>query len=162
MVLLKVDRASMHHALEVRVPLLDREVVDVASGVDWRASLDPARDLGKLPLRQALARHVRHQTHAKRGFEVPMATWLRTSLKPAFESEVLARDNLLGLPLDRGALADLFGRHQRGENHAWGLWPLLSLALWARRHLEGRRLAHAGGRPDARFGSPPATPAVLL
>jgi asparagine synthase (glutamine-hydrolysing) len=161
MVLLKVDRASMHHALEVRVPLLDREVVDVASRVDWRACLDPARDLGKLPLRQALARHVRHQTHAKRGFEVPMATWLRTSLKPAFESEVLARDHLLGLPLDRHALADLFGRHQRGENHAWGLWPLLSLALWARRHLEGRRLAHAGGRPAARFVSPSATPVVL-
>ena len=37
MVLLKVDRASMYHSLEVRVPLLDREVIDVASRVDWRS-----------------------------------------------------------------------------------------------------------------------------
>ena len=60
MVLLKVDRASMFHSLEVRVPLLDREVIDVASRVDWRSCLDLARRrLGKLPLRHALARHVR-------------------------------------------------------------------------------------------------------
>ena len=82
MILLKVDRASMYHSLEVRVPLLDKEVVEVATHVDWRSCLDVKRKLGKLPLRNSLARHVRHQTRTKRGFTVPMDAWLRGPLKP--------------------------------------------------------------------------------
>ena len=48
MVLLKVDRASMHHSLEVRVPLLDREVIDVASRVHWRSCLDLTQNVRKV------------------------------------------------------------------------------------------------------------------
>jgi len=77
MILLKVDRASMYHSLEVRVPLLDKEVIEVATRVQWRSCLDMERTIGKLPLRYALARHVRHQTLDKRGFTVPMGAWLR-------------------------------------------------------------------------------------
>src|SRR5713226_5132364 len=54
MILLKVDRASMHHSLEVRVPLLDKGVIEIASRVDWRSCLDVKRKLGKLPLRYSL------------------------------------------------------------------------------------------------------------
>jgi asparagine synthase (glutamine-hydrolysing) len=141
MVLLKVDRASMYHSLEVRVPLLDRAVIEVAARVDWRSCLDLDQKLGKLPLRRALARHVRHQTHAKRGFEVPMGAWLRTSLRDVFEESVLGRHDLLGVAVDRRALRELFDLHLAGSgNYAWGLWPLLSLALWTERHYRRRPL----------------------
>jgi asparagine synthase (glutamine-hydrolysing) len=144
MVLLKVDRASMYHSLEVRVPLLDREVVEVAGRVDWQSCLDLDRMIGKLPLRRALAHHVRHQTHAKRGFEVPMGSWLRTSLRETFEDSVLGRDDLLGIAIDRRALRELFDLHLAGAaNYAWGLWPLLSLALWSERHYRRRPLLRA-------------------
>ncbi|QXC60263.1 asparagine synthase (glutamine-hydrolyzing) [Aquihabitans sp. G128] len=56
MVLQKVDRASMFHGLEVRVPLLDLEVADLAARVDPTAALQGAT--GKVVLRRALARHV--------------------------------------------------------------------------------------------------------
>ena len=139
MVLLKVDRASMYHSLEVRVPLLDREVIAVAAQVDWRACLDLDQMVGKLPLRHALARHISYQTQAKRGFAVPMGSWLKTSLRGVFEDVVLGRDEILGLPIDRPALRMLFHRHLNGQrDYAWGLWPLLSLALWAERYLCGR------------------------
>ncbi len=143
MVLLKVDRASMFHSLEVRVPLLDREVIEVALQVDWRACLDMDNRLGKLPLRSALARAVRHQTSAKRGFEVPMGQWLRTSLRGLFEETVLSRDEIMGLSVNRKALHKLYQLHLSGaHDFAWGLWPLLSLALWEQRHMRG----HRGGR----------------
>jgi asparagine synthase (glutamine-hydrolysing) len=142
MVLLKVDRASMHYSLEVRVPLLDKEVIAAALDVDWRACLDLDQEIGKLPLRKALAREVRHQTTAKRGFEVPMGKWLRTSLRDVFEDAVLSRDEILGLPLDRTSMRALFDLHLSGKvDYGWGLWPILSLSLWERRHLAARSRA---------------------
>ncbi len=139
MVLLKVDRASMYHSLEVRVPLLDREVIDVATRVDWRACLDVQRGVGKLPLRRALARHVPRQTHAKRGFSVPMNAWLRGPLRPVFEDQVLQRRDILGLPVVRDVLRAFYIQHLNGEaDHAWGLWLLLSLAMWEETHYGAR------------------------
>jgi asparagine synthase (glutamine-hydrolysing) len=139
MLLLKVDRASMYHSLEVRVPLLDKEVVEVASRVDWRSCLDVKRRLGKLPLRHSLGRHVRHQTWAKRGFTVPMDAWLRGPLRPVFEDVMLRRDEILGLPLNKATTRAMFDRHLSGQvNYDWMLWMLLSLALWERRHFSAR------------------------
>jgi asparagine synthase (glutamine-hydrolysing) len=135
MVLLKVDRASMYHSLEVRVPLLDREVIDTAVRVDWSSCLDLQRRLGKIPLRAALARHVDHQSTAKRGFEVPMNAWLRGPLQGVFEAALADRKEILGMPLNPGALRDMFQQHlSNRHDHARGLWTLLSLALWEQRH----------------------------
>jgi asparagine synthase (glutamine-hydrolysing) len=131
MILLKVDRASMHHSLEVRVPLLDKEVIDVASRVDWHSCLDVKRTIGKLPLRYALARHVCHQTWNKRGFTVPMGAWLRGPLRPVFEEAVLEKREILGLPVNTKAVREMFNEHLSEQaDYGWRLWVLLSLALW--------------------------------
>jgi len=135
-VLQKVDRASMHASLEVRVPLLDREVIEVALRTDWRTVVDLRRGIGKLPLRDALVRHAGFQTMPKRGFTVPMSRWLRGPLRETFEDAVLSRSDFLGLPLDRMALARIAGGHANGDDRdGWLLWRLLSLALWQDRHL---------------------------
>jgi asparagine synthase (glutamine-hydrolysing) len=135
MVLLKVDRASMYHSLEVRVPLLDREVIDVALRVDWGSCLDVKHRVGKMPLRAAWARHVNHQTATKHGFEAPMSAWLRGPLKSIFEEAVLEQKELVGMPLNGQVLRHIFRKHITKQcNYARGLWTLLSLALWERRH----------------------------
>lgn len=135
MVLLKVDRASMHFSQEVRVPLLDKKVVETAARVDWQSCLSIDRNVGKLPLRRSLQRHVEQQTHSKRGFEAPMAAWLRGPLREQFEDLVLTRRELLGQPIDQAALKDLYRRHLSGEvDFAYGLWPILSLVLWQNHH----------------------------
>jgi asparagine synthase (glutamine-hydrolysing) len=134
-VLLKVDRASMYNALEVRVPLLDREVIDVAVQVDWRDCFDAAKRTGKIPLRESLARHVRFQSSAKKGFEPPMGKWLRTSLRPKMEETLLKCKSLAGMPVDVKALRALYQEHLDGvRDYGWGIWPLLSLALWETRY----------------------------
>ena len=114
-ILLKVDRASMYHSLEVRVPLLDKEVIEVATRVDWRSCLDMDRTIGKLPLRHSLARHVRNQTWTKRGFTAPMGAWLRGPLRPVFEEAVLGPEDLLGLPVNRKATREMFDQHLSGD-----------------------------------------------
>ena len=139
MVLLKMDRASMYHSLEVRVPLLDRDVIAVAQRVDWRSCLDVKRRIGKLPLRQALARHVRYQTQVKRGFGVSIDEWFRGPLRECFEECVLSREEILGLPVNPGAMRELFGHHlERRGDHGCAFWIVLSLVLWQKRHYEGR------------------------
>jgi len=135
MVLLKVDRATMYHSLEVRVPLLDREVIDVAVRVDWRSCLDIRRKTGKMPLRAALARHVNHHTSRKKGFEVPMDAWLRGPLKSIFEEAVMGRKEILGMPVNQRVLRNMFEHHiAHRHNYARGMWTLLSLALWEKRY----------------------------
>lgn len=132
-VLQKVDRASMHHSIEVRVPLLDREVIDVAWRTDWRSCLDLETRVGKRVLRGALARRVRHQTAAKKGFAVPMYDWLVKPLLPLVRETLFARRDVLGIHVRPGAIEELHGRLAAGDRaRVWGLWTLLSLALWER------------------------------
>jgi asparagine synthase (glutamine-hydrolysing) len=151
MILQKVDRASMHESLEVRVPLLDRRVVEVASRTDWESCLDLDRRLGKLPLRSLLSRHVKHQTQAKRGFTVPMGVWLKGPLRRVFEDEVLSRKKFLGYPVNQPALHRNFTAFLSGTlDEAWGLWLLLSLSFWGKAHYRGMHDWHA---PAARLSA---------
>lgn len=125
-ILTKVDRASMAHSLEVRVPLLDHEFVE------WAASVPPGLKLqgreGKAILKAAfedrLPREVLYRP--KMGFAVPIVRWLRLDLRER------VRERLLG-----GALADcglfdmdyvslMIEQHQAGRrNFAVPLWALM-------------------------------------
>jgi len=136
MVLHKVDRASMHHSLEVRVPLLDLEVVDLAATVDPSACLDGP--VGKVVLRRALQRHVPPDRIPvpKKGFTVPLRQWLRDDLRPAVESLLLDRDPFPHGVFDREGLRSFYDDHLAGRrDHTKGLWNLLSLQMWADTHL---------------------------
>jgi asparagine synthase (glutamine-hydrolysing) len=160
MVLLKVDRASMHHSLEVRVPLLDRELIEVAARVDWRSCLDLEAKIGKLPLRKSLARHVHHQTKAKRGFEAPMNAWLGGPLQDIFRECVIKPKDLLGMPINQESLHAMFEAHVAGQsNHTRALWTLLSLALWEQKHYRTHRTTSPDSIQYGHTDLPVATPA---
>lgn len=137
MVLQKVDRAAMYHGLEVRVPLLDLELVDLAAHVDPSACLDERS--GKLVLRHALARHVPAERIPvpKRGFTVPMDRWLRDDLRPTVEALLLDRDPFPSGFFDRDGLHRFYVEHRDGRlDLTRGLWNLLALQFWADRHLQ--------------------------
>jgi asparagine synthase (glutamine-hydrolysing) len=142
MVLQKVDRAAMHHSLEVRVPLLDLELVDLAARVDPLAAVS-GRD-GKQVLRHALERRVPPERIPvpKRGFTVPMRRWLRTELDPTVHELLLDRDPFPSGFFDRRGLAAFHDDHRAGRlDLTRGLWNLLALQLWADRHLRPLELA---------------------
>ena len=87
-VLVKVDRASMHHSLEIRSPLLDHEVVELAARMPARLRLRGWT--GKRILRTLLGRHLpAAQVEApKRGFGVPLGAWFRSELTERLEEMV--------------------------------------------------------------------------
>ncbi|MEM8934072.1 MAG: asparagine synthase (glutamine-hydrolyzing) [Acidobacteriota bacterium] len=134
-VLLKVDRASMYHSLETRVPLLGREVVETAARVDWRSCLELGGGLGKLPLRAALKRRLRHASRTKRGFAFSGASWLRGPLRERLRDTLVGRRELLGMPLRRDVVEQMVDEHIDQRYGAEGgphptLWVLLSMAAW--------------------------------
>lgn len=136
MILQKVDRASMYHSLEVRVPLLDVDLLDLSMAVDPSACIE--RGVGKGVLRRSLARHVPAEAIAvpKRGFTVPLGRWLGEELAPTFRALLLDRDPFPAGTFDRGGLEALYADHVAGRRtNTRGLWHLLALQLWADEHL---------------------------
>ena len=135
MILQKVDRASMFHSLEVRVPLLDLELADLAALVDPSAALDGT--VGKVVLREALARHVPPERIpvAKKGFTVPLKAWLKDELRPVVEERLLVDSAFPHGAFDLPALRGWYEMHRTGQlDLTRGLWNLLALQLWADSH----------------------------
>jgi asparagine synthase (glutamine-hydrolysing) len=135
-ILTKVDRASMAHALEVRVPILDHQLVE------WMSSLPPELKLkgreGKHLFKKALEPHVPSDVlyRPKMGFAVPLASWfrgpLRERLREAVLGPVLAETGMF----DRGYLTHLVEHHQKGlRDYSASLWSLLMFEAFLRRVL---------------------------
>lgn len=132
-VLKKVDMASMRYGLEVRVPILDRAVIETALRID---PAECVRDgTGKVILRRLLARHVPAAEIApgKKGFGVPLGRWLDESLGPNVEETLLDGELYPAGVFDRGAVERYVRAHRKGgrPGTSWGIWTLLSLQWWA-------------------------------
>jgi asparagine synthase (glutamine-hydrolysing) len=130
-VLAKVDRASMAHSLEVRVPLLDHRVVELL------LTLSPRLTSDKRLLRGFLGRHLpgSQPPRKKRGFEVPLAAWLRGPLRDPLAEAVLGT-TAGDLGLDRRILQATWQAHQDGRgDHAERLFAVAVLVRWSRRWL---------------------------
>jgi asparagine synthase (glutamine-hydrolysing) len=137
--LVKTDRASMAHSLEVRVPFLDPVVAELAFALPTSQKVLALAK--KRLLRRAAAGLVpRAIVHGpKRGFSIPAAAWLRGELRP-FARDLLAPDALRRDGFFRPeAVTRLLDEHESGrEDNSRPLWGLLCFQLW-------RRTAAGGG-----------------
>jgi asparagine synthase (glutamine-hydrolysing) len=129
--LVKTDRASMAHSLEVRVPFLDPVVAELALALPTRHKVLALAK--KRLLRRAAAGLVpRAIVHGpKRGFSIPAAAWLRGDLQP-FARDLLSPETLRRDGFFRPeAVTRLLDEHTSGrEDHSRPLWGLLCFALW--------------------------------
>ncbi len=132
-ILVKADRATMAYSLEGRAPWLDYRIGELAfrlpTGFKVRGRI------GKYIFKHMAAPHVPEPviTRAKMGFQVPLAQWFRTSLRPTFQQMVLRPEMEAYLSL--GEVRRLWGEHQSGRhNHDRKLWSLLMLACWDATH----------------------------
>lgn len=132
-VLVKVDRMSMAHSLEVRAPLLDYRILEFAARLP--AALKMNHREGKLPLRKLAAKRLPAEVCSlpKRGFSIPAAQWLRGPLRPIVE-DALTINHALPAELFRTcALEKLWREHLSGtRDHSVFLWGIVMLSLWHR------------------------------
>lgn len=137
-ILTKVDRASMATSLEVRVPLLDHELVEFAVGVPTHLKFRDGQ--GKWLFREAVRDLLPPQVFQKRkqGFAAPVASWFRGRLRSGFHA-VRADDAGLGEFVDWTAAERLYSEHLSGRrDHSVRLWRLFVLAEWLRALEQGR------------------------
>jgi asparagine synthase (glutamine-hydrolysing) len=129
--LVKTDRMSMHHSLELRVPFLDPVVAELA------LALPPAARVRgfakKRLLRSAVEPLVGREIARgrKKGFSIPAAAWLRGELEP-FCREVLGPERVRAQGyFEPGVVTRLIDEHvARREDHSRQLWGLMSFSLW--------------------------------
>ena len=133
--LVKTDRSSMAHSLELRVPFLDNEVAATALGL---ATPLKVRGLAKKRLlRRALAPLLPKEIlrGPKQGFSIPVAAWLRGPLQ-GFARETLSAETLSRQGwLDPATVTGLLDAHCAGrEDLSRQLWGLIAFTLWFDRY----------------------------
>ena len=138
-ILTKVDRMSMAHSLEARVPLLDHTLVEFAAGVPARLTLH--HGAGKRLFKRALTGLVPDPilSRPKKGFGVPMTYWFKDELADFLGDHLLGPRALVDAWLDRAAVERLFTLFRRTGRAGYveQLWALLVLELWYRGLTEG-------------------------
>lgn len=128
----KVDRASMRESVEVRVPLLDEDLVDYVATLPAHALVQGSRT--KVLFREAMRPRLPSQViaGAKRGFAVPVDAWMRGALHDSAKSLFSSREvREAGMVDPQVALEDL-ARHRSGAvDCGEHLLSLLMLAKWS-------------------------------
>tara|TARA_B100001248_G_scaffold261173_1_gene251458 strand:- start:270 stop:2138 length:1869 start_codon:yes stop_codon:yes gene_type:complete len=133
-VLLKVDRASMAHGIEVRVPFLDRRVIDFCSLIS--PELGISHNDTKYLLKKIFKIYLpeNYRLKYKQGFSFDLKRLLKNELKEDF-SDTLMSKNLFGNEvidsnIVHKMVVDFY--KEKGAMNEWGLWTLYSLQKWAK------------------------------
>ena len=132
--LVKMDIATMASSVEARSPLLDHVLVEFAAGLpdETRASAFQTKPLLRELARRWLSPEIARAP--KRGFEVPMASWLRNELRPFLTETLLAPDARVSAFVRPAAIRRLASEHlEERREHASRLWALLFLECWLQR-----------------------------
>jgi len=136
--LVKIDRASMACSLELRTPYLDHRLIEFAEGLP--GDLKVRRFQLKYILKKAVERWLPHEIvyRQKRGFSVPIASWMRNELRPlvdeSLSEEKLQRQGLFNVAFVRRLLKE----HWAGKaDHRKTLWTLFCFQLWHDRWAKG-------------------------
>lgn len=150
-ILAKVDRMSMATSLEVRVPLLDHEVVEWVTSlpVEWKFRAGIRKHiLKKLAERLGILPALLHRK--KQGFQLPLVEWMRNEVKTRFWGVLLEPRTLQRGYFKPEAVRSLIDEHVRGRRNRSGmLWRMLVLELWHRNFMEARsNWGVAGQAPD--------------
>jgi asparagine synthase (glutamine-hydrolysing) len=136
--LVKVDRMSMAHSLEVRAPFLDHRLADLMNRVAFDTKLPRGRQ--KYLLRQAMASYFPADFlwRRKQGFDVPLGYWFKQSLERYVRQKLLAPGAMVARVFKREALERILGEHARlARDWSFALWALLVFETWCGRYRIG-------------------------
>ena len=128
-ILQKADRMSMANSLELRVPFLDKRMLELAMQIPSRYRVQG--ETTKVALRGAALKQLPERTANKKklGFPVPLNDWLRedkyyTMVKEKFENSPAA------CYFNQEAILKLLEQHKAGQNHMQPIWSVYSFLLW--------------------------------
>ncbi|MDP9053741.1 MAG: asparagine synthase (glutamine-hydrolyzing) [Acidobacteriota bacterium] len=129
--LLKADKMTMANSLELRVPFLDHRLVEFAGTLP--DNLKIGKDGTKTLLRQAMRGVLPAPIidRPKKGFPVPLSSWLRTPLRQFTRDHLMAPQSACRAWLDSGTVERMLTEHERGKvDRSQELWALLVFEFW--------------------------------
>jgi asparagine synthase (glutamine-hydrolysing) len=135
--LTKIDRMSMLHSLEVRVPLLDHKVMEFAATVPPKFIVNSGH--GKYILKKAMEKHLPHDIlyRKKMGFMVPIKHWLSNELKVYFYDIVSELKEKRRDIFNVRFIDSMIQKQEKGgEDLSYQLWSLMVFEEWARHYLD--------------------------
>lgn len=137
--LVKTDRMSMAHGLEVRVPWLDQEVISACLALPtvWKRKGKNGKRVLKQLLSNDLPKPLIHRR--KSGFVIPLEAWMRNAWQPLLRTHLTERfaeeTDLLNWPV----LSKMMDDQRDGRaDHAYALYTLLILSIWWQTWITGR------------------------
>ncbi len=128
-ILLKVDRMSMANSLEVRVPFLDHNLVELAFSIGGENKIHKLRS--KHVLKEAFRDRIPREIidREKQGFSIPLKNWIRGDLKDMIWS-VLVNPGLYGA-FNPSCIKRLLEEHIKGShNHSHNIWSIFVFQKW--------------------------------
>jgi asparagine synthase (glutamine-hydrolysing) len=130
----KADKLSMAHSLEVRVPFLTPPLVAFGLGLPARQKIGPTRDkrLMRRLLRPLLGAKLARRP--KRGFEIPVDRWFREPATDALRAQLPVGPLVTELGFNRAAIESIIARHLGGEDIGRKMFALTVLERWAQRY----------------------------
>jgi asparagine synthase (glutamine-hydrolysing) len=146
-VLTKVDRMSMAHSIESRVPLLDNEVLALAASIPSSMKIKDRR-------RKHIFREVAAQLlprdlvdRCKQGFGVPLGVWFRGNLRELFADTLLSRGSLSRGYFQSSFVKRLVDDHLAGRHdHTHRLWQLVVFERWHEQYIDRGQIPGSGVR----------------
>lgn len=135
-VLMKVDKMSMAHALEVRVPFLDYQFVDFCATIpaDLKLRGFTTKAIFRSAMKGILPDPILRR--GKQGYSLPIKNWLRQDLRD-YMIDLLSTSPLMGPVFNLSHVKTLIQQHMDYRaNHNHILWALVNLAIWYRLFIE--------------------------
>ena len=130
-ILVKVDRMSMANSLEVRAPLLDKDVVEFSATVpsDMKFKNGEKKHILKEAFKPMLPNGILYRK--KMGFSVPLASWFRHEIKDIAQRHLIDQAQGLKTIFNHGDIITLWNEHQSGSaDHSALLWSMLMFEMW--------------------------------
>jgi len=153
-ILTKVDRMSMAHSLEARVPFLDHKLVEYAATIppEFKLNNGSTKYILKKAMRGILPDSLIDRR--KQGFAVPLGSWFRGDLT-GFVHDLLLSDTSRARGIfNTDYIEKLLSMHQHGRNMDLRLWMLVSFELWCRKFLDQPIVHKAAGRENIAILTP--------
>jgi asparagine synthase (glutamine-hydrolysing) len=135
--LVKADKMTMATGVELRVPFLDHRLVEFAATLPDSSKL--CGKTGKTLLRRAMRGLLPEVIidRPKKGFPVPLASWLRGPLRQFTQDQLLDRQSACSGFMDRKHVARLVEQHSSGgADRSQELWTLVVFEHWHRQFIE--------------------------
>jgi asparagine synthase (glutamine-hydrolysing) len=135
-ILTKVDRMSMAHSIEARVPLLDHKLVEFAATIPPELKLKgkTTKYIFKKAFEGILPKEILHRR--KQGFAIPLGRWFRGQLSLYVRDLLLSRKSLERGLFSKSYIERLIKMNDRGRSLDLQLWTLITFELWCRRFID--------------------------